>query len=94
MNKAGNSLVTPERLADKISSKEDFLKFLDALARDSKINMDQWENTSLKDYFASISSFTESIDYYYKNNNIPKPNIEPGVWQLFADILLAGKYYE
>lgn len=56
--------------------------------------MDQWENTSLKDYFASISSFTESIDYYYKNNNIPKPNIEPGVWQLFADILLAGKYYE
>lgn len=85
---------SPEELADAVDSKERFLQFLDALADDFDKNHQEWENRSIKDYLSAISLFTESIEGYYKNNNLDTPLITPSTWKVITDILMAGKIYE
>ncbi|OQP52893.1 hypothetical protein A4H97_24255 [Niastella yeongjuensis] len=65
---------------------------MDALMNDFKINSNQWENNTLTDYLAAVQNWTEDIEGYYINNNIPMPeNIS---WKTFADILMAATMYE
>lgn len=81
-----------ERMIKNINSKEDFLQFMDTLINDLKVNPDLWENKTLADYLSAIQSWTEDMEGYYINKNIPVPeNIS---WKIFANILMAATMYE
>jgi len=77
---------------NNINSKQDFVEFVELLASNFKNNSEEWANKTLLDYLESISSWTEDMEGYYQNNNIPIP--ENVNWKVFANILIAAKMYE
>jgi len=75
-----------------ISTKEDFVGFLGLLISDLKANPEEWENKDLASYLEAASNWTESMEGFYRNFDLPMPeNVD---WQTFAMILLAAKIYE
>ena len=79
-------------IVNSISTKEDFLNFMNLLIGDLKSNPEDWENSSLESYLEAIESWTDDMDGYYLNTNQPIPtNVN---WKVFADILIAAKMYE
>ena len=77
---------------NEISSKEDFITFVELLVSDLKSNPDEWENKSLRSYLEAIASWTEDMEGFYQNNNLEVPrNVN---WKVFANILMAAKMYE
>lgn len=77
---------------NEINSKEDFVNFVELLVSNLKSNPQEWTNKTLPEYLESISSWTEDMDGYYKNNDVPMP--ENVSWKVFANILIAAKIYE
>ncbi|MFP1727020.1 hypothetical protein [Lonsdalea quercina] len=75
-----------------VSSKDDLVKLISALARDFKENPDEWENKDLSSYLEAVASWIEDMDGYYENTNQPLP--KDTNWKVFADILMAAKIYE
>ncbi len=81
-----------EKTIEALNSKEDFIEFINLLVKDLKNNPNEWENKSLESYLKAISSWTEDMDGYYINHNLPIPSkVE---WKVFATILIAAKIYE
>ena len=77
---------------EKVKSKDDFLRFLEILANDTKSNSAELYNKSLEDYLLSIQSWTDDMEGYYENNNLEVPqNID---WNSIATIFYVGKIYE
>lgn len=75
-----------------IKSKEDFVKFLEYLIENLNNNSEEWANSSLSEYLEAMASWTEDMEGYYYNNNLPIPeNVD---WKVFANILIAAKMYE
>jgi hypothetical protein len=81
-----------EKSIKNVNSREDFIGFMDALMNDLKTNPDLWENKTLADYLSAIQNWTEDMDGYYINNNIPIP--ENVSWKTFAMILMGATMYE
>ncbi|WP_241640780.1 DUF7660 family protein [Rosenbergiella epipactidis] len=75
-----------------ISSKDDLVKFISALAEDFKENPDEWENRDLSSYLEAMASWIEDMDGYYENTNQTLPNDTS--WKVFSDILMAARIYE
>jgi hypothetical protein len=75
-----------------VSTKADFIEFLELLISDLKANPDEWENKDLPSYLGAVTSWTEDMEGFYQNFNLPIP--ENADWQTFAAILLAAKMYE
>ncbi|MFP1730836.1 hypothetical protein ACLECU_12380 [Lonsdalea quercina] len=75
-----------------VSSKDDLVKLISALARDFKENPGEWENKDLSSYLEAVASWIEDMDGYYENTNQPLP--KDTNWKVFADILMAAKIYE
>lgn len=80
------------RQIEKVNSKETFVAFLQLLAQNLKENPQNWENKSLADYLDAAASWTEDMEGYYKNNNLPLPGEVS--WKVFADVLMAASRYE
>ena len=81
-----------KKIIEEIESKEDFIDFVELLITDLKKNSDDWTNNTLNNYLEGIASWTEDMDGYYLNNELPIPqNID---WKVFANILVAAKMYE
>ncbi|HWW38554.1 DUF7660 family protein [Pedobacter sp.] len=79
-------------VVNSIKTKADFISFIHFLLEDLKSNSEDWENKTLPEYLKAIASWTDDMDGYYINNNLPIPdNVD---WKVFADILLAAKMYE
>ncbi len=75
-----------------VNSKDDFVMFVEQLVQNLKSKPNDWENKSLESYLLAIANWTEDMEGYYKNNNLPIPeNVD---WQVFANILIAAKMYE
>lgn len=77
---------------NEIKGKEDFVDFVQLLISNLKDNPKEWTNGTLSEYLEGIASWTEDMEGYYQNNNIPIP--EKVNWRVFADILMAAKMYE
>lgn len=77
---------------NNLHTREDFIKFLLLLVKDFKNNPDEWENNNLESFLEAAASWTEDMDGYYINNNLPLP--ENVNWKVFANILMAAKMYE
>lgn len=77
---------------NEINSKEDFVNFVELLVANLNSNPNEWVNKTLSEYLEGVASWTEDMEGYYQNNNIPVPeNIN---WKVFANILMAAKMYE
>ncbi len=77
---------------NSIKSKTDFIGFVELLLEDLRSNPEEWENKTLPDFLEAVASWTEDMEGYYINNNLPIPeNIN---WKVFADIFAAAKIYE
>ncbi|MEO6315864.1 MAG: hypothetical protein ABIU63_17735 [Chitinophagaceae bacterium] len=76
-------------LADQVSSKEDFISFLQKLQQDYRINKNEWENPDLPRYFEAMEAFLEGST----NEAFNKIDFIPS-WSLFANILLVASVYE
>jgi hypothetical protein len=80
------------KIIEEIESKEDFIDFVELLIIDLKKNSKEWTNKTLNEYLEGMVSWTEDMDGYYLNNELPIPqNID---WKVFANILVAAKMYE
>ncbi|WP_026998036.1 DUF7660 family protein [Flectobacillus major] len=77
---------------NEINSKEDFVNFIELLISNLKNNPEEWTNKTLPEYLESMSSWTEDMEGYYQNNDMPIP--EDINWKVFANILIAAKMYE
>jgi hypothetical protein len=92
-------------MAERVNSKESFLRFVQLLAEDAKavdaepertsdgkLNLSPrgWENGSVAAFLGAISAWASA------NSGITgKPMVsEQASWRTFAEILHAGKYYE
>ena len=84
--------MSSQLVVDAISSREDFVRFIGELRRNLLARPDEWTNTSLGDFLEALSAWTQDMDGYYENNNLPIPET-PG-WRTLAEMLLAAKYYE
>ena len=80
-------------LDDKnINTKDDFVIFLNKLAKDYEANPGEWESKGLADYFSSMAGWINDMEGYYKNNNLEEPKNIP--WSFIAKVFLAAKIYE
>lgn len=82
-------------LKDKIefiNGKEDFTRYIELLVESLRKNPNEWGNSNLPDYLEAVANWTDDMEGYYKNNNVPLPeNIN---WKVFATILTAARIYE
>ena len=77
---------------NSIESKADFVDFVEFLTEDLRNNPKEWENKTLPEFLEAAASWTEDMEGYYVNNNLPYPdNIN---WKVIADIFVAAKMYE
>lgn len=89
---------SPERLLERIASRDDFLTFLDALRADyERMEAEEadappspfrpaargWENVRLRDFLEAMHAWARDADVD-----------EAPSWRAFAEFLLAGKAYE
>ena len=77
---------------EKINSRNDLSKFVQALSEDCKENSAEWENPDLTSFLAAMASWIQDMDGYYSNHN--KPFSEDQSWKTFAEIVFAAKQYE
>lgn len=77
---------------DSLNTREDFIEFVELLVLDLKKNPEEWENKSLVSYLDAVASWTQDMDGYFRNNNLPLP--KDINWKIFANILIAAKMYE
>lgn len=77
---------------NSIKSKADFVEFVESLAEDLRSSPEEWENKTLLQFLEAIANWTEDMEGYYANNNLPTP--ENVNWKVMADILAAAKIYE
>ncbi|GAA4160715.1 hypothetical protein GCM10022217_25180 [Chryseobacterium ginsenosidimutans] len=81
-----------KKVIEELKTKDDFIIFVELLIKDLKNNSQEWSNNTLNEYLEGIASWTEDMEGYYINNNIPVP--EDINWKVFANILIAAKMYE
>jgi hypothetical protein len=75
-----------------INSREDFRLFLKSLSENLRLEPQRWENDQLGLFLDAMAAWVEDIEGYYENRGQTLPE---GVhWKIFAQILLAAKYYE
>ena len=73
-----------------ISSKEEFIEYLQDLATDYTDNRNEWENQTIPDYLEQIASWIE--DYSISPaNDIEWEKID---FKILAQLLYMGKIYE
>ena len=80
------------KIALKVKSKDDFIEFIRALAKDLKNNPKDWENVNLISFLNAIEYSTQDIEAYYSNTKQLLPNNIN--WKVFADILMIAKMHE
>ena len=77
---------------EQVTTKDQFLEFLNLLTKDFKHNVDEWENKSIDNYLEAIESWIEDMEGYYMNSGLPVPNNID--WNFLATIFYVGKIYE
>jgi len=77
--------------ARTVRTREVFVRFVEALARNFEECPDEWENPTVGQFLEALGRWTEDMDGYYRNVNRPIPR-EPS-WQLLADMLMAARIY-
>lgn len=69
-------------MLQNIKTRGDFEIFLEKLVSDYKERKEEWENDTLKSYLQALHGYN-----YNSDNDRPS-------WKIFAEMLLAARYYE
>ena len=89
-------MVMDDRIIEQgeaVKTREDFVRFLEALHLDFGRTGGDWENPTLSTFLQAMAAWADSSPNYYRNMNIAVNPDEPQ-WRVFADILLAARVYE
>lgn len=77
----------------KISTRQEFVTFLEAFRRDLIENPDEWDNKNLEDFLDAMIRYAGDIQGYYDNTK-QTVNADIPDWQVFVDILKGARIYE
>ena len=80
-----------EQITD-INSKDDLKGFIEAMINDYRNNKGDWENQDLESFLLGMSYWMDSMEGYYKNQNMEMPDVP--AWNTVAHILYAGVMYD
>ena len=75
-----------------VTDRKSFIQFIDSLLEDYNENPETWENKSIVDFLAALSTYTEDIQDFYDNRR-EKVNADVPSWKTFAHILKAATLY-
>ena len=80
------------KLVEQVDTREKFIAFVDALATDSARQKGEWAHERIPDYLDAIAAWASAST---RSAGTGEPSVpEHPTWKAFAEILLAGKYYE
>lgn len=77
---------------ERVDSRDGLIEFVRALRRDLEGSDADWENPDLPRYLGAVAAWLEDMDGYFANRGEAVP--DPPSWRLFAQVLIAAKYYE
>jgi hypothetical protein len=77
------------KIAEEVSDKESFVKFLRALVEDLQNKKEEWENPELGRYLEAMGRFLDDS----REDSINYIDFTPS-WSLFARIMIAASIYE
>ena len=77
---------------ENIATREDLVKFIEALANESSSASKNWENEDLPSFLEAMAAWVEDMDGYYQNKGESMPN-QPS-WKTIGEILKAATIYE
>lgn len=75
---------------ESVSSRKEFVQFLNNLQTDYQQHSRAWENQNLSDFLEALSRYAEDIEGYYFNlsqNGGERVNADSASWRVFADML-------
>jgi len=76
----------------EVKTKEDFIRFLQDLAKNHKDAHDGWKNKRLDGYLVAMAKWVEERESNYAANNLQEPaDIN---WGFMANMFLAAKIYD
>lgn len=78
--------------ATRVSSREDLVEFLHALAADCHTNATTWENGTLETFLGAMARWALDMDGYYANRGERIDGQSP--WRVITDLLMAARIYE
>jgi hypothetical protein len=87
--KVGNELFD---YAKTVSSRADFVRFVNYLNADYSERRNEWENDSLGSFLGGLSGFANDMSGFYKNMG-ESVDVEAITWRMAAQMLLAAKVY-
>ena len=76
-------------IAEQVTDKDSFIKFLQALNEDFSNNKEEWENPELDRYIEAMEGYLHGST----EDSINKVDFTPS-WSLFAKIMVAASIYE
>ena len=76
-----------------ISTRQDFVEFLNQLLIDYQKNREEWENQSIDDFLEALAAYANDIPSYYRNLSI-EVDADSASWRVFADMLRGAIVYE
>jgi len=79
--------------AAAVTSRADFLAFLEALRLDLRHQPGEWENDSLDSFLDGLQGFASDMDGYYRNAG-EAVDVDVITWRMAAQMLLAATVYE
>ena len=84
---------TLHALAARANTREDFLAFLRALAKQAAQEGHTWENATISDFLEALAAWAADADGYYGNITTQLDLSRPS-WRFFAEMLSAARGYE
>jgi hypothetical protein len=76
-------------IAEQVTDKDSFIKFLQVLNEDFSNNKEQWENPELGRYIEAMEGYLHGST----EDSMDKVDFTPS-WSLFAKIMAAASIYE
>ena len=89
---ADETLVPLADQQEAIETREDFVRFVEALRNDLRAHPTWWENNTLESYLDALAAVADSLDQGFKNRRHTLP--EQPTWRIVADMLLTAGIYE
>ena len=75
-----------------VHTREDLVKFLEAMSRDREAGKGSWANPGLADYLSAVARWTEGMEQVYKNTGRTMPRDVD--WGFVATLFHIGRIYE
>lgn len=77
---------------DEVCTRDDFVRFLTALARSRREEPEAWENDTVEALLDAMAAWVEDMDGYFENIGQAVP--EQPSWRFVVQMLLAARVYQ